>query len=401
MFEGSRRSPPPPAARGTATGSTTSVAAVQPPRDAAALPLETTPELETPPGQRTQTQRRKRRPRRIGRMFLGLLQGLVLTAVTPIFAVMVALAPSVFLVYGEKRHIEFFFPGMWPWWLPAMFFCTAYRTGGKEGGNWGIVVAVRHTDSQMREDGRIAARYARFLVRLMLRCKAAALAGQLPNFVEHGEEQLGRGRQIPVPFVPGDTGTLYAMLQAALRGAKELGQQPSDLVIAVPGGAGRIGGRLVELLRQEFSGVIAYDRRYGKLEVDGNVMKTSDPSFVSDVDLVLALTPKGSDLEPLVEHVGEGVLFMDDTHPDIPKSLRKALRDRGVILRKPSVSRRRFRWWPLNLPGYRRQAIPGCLVEAFVVAAHGRGVLDNFQTFVQAAQQEGFEPILFEHPDVV
>jgi hypothetical protein len=328
---------------------------------------------------------------------LRLFSAILLTIVSPVLAIVIFFAPTLFLVYGEQRHLELFFPRWWPLWLPPGFFVTSYLSGD---GRWGVAVGSRWTRDELQQDPRRAARAARFIGRIAQCAKGAALAGQLPNFVLRGEEKLRGKRSIPRPFVPGDLGTLFAMRMAARAGASYLKRAPQNLTIAIPGGAGRIGGRLVELLGQEFHQVIALDPRYEETQVQGNINRTSNNADVARADLILALTPKGRDLEGLLDFVVQGQLLLDDTHPDIPPTLRRGFQEKGVELVKPSVTRKGFRWLPMPLPGWRSNAIPGCLLEAFVVASHGREVIESFEAFSRVAEENGFKPVLFSHPDV-
>lgn len=223
------------------------------------------------------------------------------------------------------------------------------------------------------------------------RVKVIALAGRLPSIATRA------GVDLDQPFTRGDRGTLSAMLSAARELARLSGRPPAELTIAVPGGAGFIGMQLVLQLAAEFRRVVAIDPRFeGERRSHDNILFTERPEAVASADAVLVLTRRGDDVASIAPFVAPGTLVADDTHPEIPADVRRTMEMRGAEVLKASMYDARFKIVP-RIPMFRRDDIPGCLLEALVVLDNGHGVVRSQVGFDRAAARIGFSTRLAPH----
>jgi predicted amino acid dehydrogenase len=220
-----------------------------------------------------------------------------------------------------------------------------------------------------------------------------ALAGRLPSIAARAGVDLGQ------PFTRGDRGTLSAMLAAARELARRTGRPSEELTIAVPGGGGFVGMRLALELGPEFGRVVAVDPRYrGERRRHGNIVFTDSARELTGADVVIVLTRRGEEMGEIAPFLSPGTLVADDTHPEMPPEVRRAVERRGAELLKASVYDERFHITP-RIPMFRCDDIPGCLLEALVVLDRGRSVLRSQLDFDRAAQEIGFRVRLAPHID--
>jgi hypothetical protein len=218
-----------------------------------------------------------------------------------------------------------------------------------------------------------------------------ALAGRLPSIA------ASTGVGLEPPFTHGDRGTVCAMIGSAREAARVLGHDPGTVTFAVVGSKGFIGSRLVKSLAGEFGGVIALDSRYEeRSRGDDGVLYTNRPEDLSEAEALFVLTPKGGDMEVLAPHVSPGAVVADDTHPEMPESLRARLAERGATVLKATLGDERFRFVP-PIPGFRADDIPGCILEALVIIQRGERVLETQEAFNRAADELGFRARLAPH----
>lgn len=296
--------------------------------------------------------------------------------------------PAVmFAVYGEERHQRAY----WPAWVHRRLR-PAFPIGLiRFGRGWGIIVASKQSAEAFERDPRLVLGYLDAIRREVPRSGPVALAGRLPTWV------LRAGGSIRSPFVDGALGTRFAMRAAILRGAGKLDVPTQELCLALLGGAGRIGSQLSHDMSGDFSEVIAFDPRYEVTERSGTIVRTAEYPQLQRANVILVLTGKGEDVAPAVPHFAQGTVLVDDTHPDIPPPLRKELAKLGVVVLKAVTADGCLKMIP-RLPGFRGDSIPGCLVEALVVAHYGWSVVISDERFFEAARELGFMPQLIEHP---
>ena len=92
-----------------------------------------------------------------------------------------------------------------------------------------------------------------------------------------------------------------------------------------------VRARLVESLAQEFAAVIGLDSRHEeRFGGVGHVLYTNLPEDLVAADAIFVLTRRGADMEALAPHVSPGTVIADDTHPEMPASLRARLEERGA-----------------------------------------------------------------------
>ncbi len=298
----------------------------------------------------------------------------------------------VFLVYpGTEKDSRAYFPQWVARFLRPMFPIGFIRYGRI----WGLIGATQISAEKLDEQPQLIHDVLGAFHQEFPQVGAVALAGRLPSFVRKA------GGSLPPPFVDGSAGTRYAMLNAARELAKKLGKSTSEVTIGVPGGAGYIGSQLVQDLAREFHLVVAIDPRYQDEDISheaGNVLCSHDPHNLVVAQAVIILTARGDDISDLVSHFRPGVLIADDTHPPIHRPIRERLVAQGADVWKASMADGALRMFP-RLPNFRRDDIPGCLVEALTVLFQGREVLDNQKSFNEAAARSGFHARLERHPE--
>jgi hypothetical protein len=97
----------------------------------------------------------------------------------------------------------------------------------------------------------------------------------------------------------------------------------------------------------------------------------------------VVLTPKGSDFIHYIKYLKKDVIIIDDTHPRITEQLS------DVTFYKVAVGMKDVKFHP-RLPGYKQDWIPGCAVEAMVVAATGDFDNASQEAFNTWAKELGF-----------
>lgn len=294
----------------------------------------------------------------------------------------------VFVLYpGTEAHKRHYFP---PWIeriLRPVFPAGVIRFGSY----WGLLVGGLASAETLE---RAPERLETFLSEVHGQfggVGSIALAGRLPSLAVRSGVGLDR------PFTRGDRGTVCAMLGAIRQLAGMLGKPTEEVTLALIGGAGFIGSRLIDSLTTEFGRVIAVDPRYaGASREAGNVVYTARPEDVAEAEAIMVLTARGSDTAGIANHLSCGTVVADDTHPEIPQAVREIMEERGATVLKATVADARIRFVPA-LPDFRADDIPGCLLEALVVVHRGKEVLDSQAEFNRAAEELGFGARLTPH----
>jgi len=205
--------------------------------------------------------------------------------------------------------------------------------------------------------------------------KAIALAGQLPGIF------VRKGNRLARPFVTGDKGAVFCVMETLSQIIMKHGLDPSRLKIAIVG-VGYVGGLLFNAFQDEGYNVAGIDiviTRHGvALRQDSEVM-------LRTADIVIVLTPKGSDFLPYIPHLKNGAIIIDDTHPKI----KWEEQPEGMLFYKAAVGIGNSRFYPA-LPGFQANWIPGCAVEAIVAAATGDFCFKSQREFSRLAREIGF-----------
>ncbi len=294
----------------------------------------------------------------------------------------------IFVLYAETdRDKRLYFP-RWVERLLRPVFPSGLIHFGRY---WGMMVAGKATAESFESSPERLQALLDNTRKRFPQVQVIALAGRLPSIA------ASQGVSLDGPFLEGDRGTLCAMIGAAHEQAALLGKTPTEVTIAVPGGDGFIGRQLVTELAREFREVIALDPRledqHGWRE---NVLFTHQPEDIARAQAVLVLTARGEETADIVPYLVPGTLVADDTHPEIPESLRERMVAAGAIVLKASVGDHRCRIRP-RIPIFRSDDIPGCLLEALVVVHRGQDVLGSQVAFNAAAKEIGFRARLAPH----
>lgn len=211
--------------------------------------------------------------------------------------------------------------------------------------------------------------------------KAVALAGRMPSLLHQN------GGIFP-PIVAGDKGAVYTVLEVTKQAMHEAGLEPNKTIIGLLG-YGFLGRRVAKAIQGWGSKVIAVDPRV-RVERDNGFTLTRDPAVLNSCDVVIVLTAKGIQAETAVEYGSPGALWVDDTHPQMPRRLVRKIESIGGKVVKATLTRNGTRFYP-RLPKWGAKWLPGCCVEAIVVASNGAdGDFVSQVAFNQAATQMNF-----------
>eukprot|EP00933_Yihiella_yeosuensis_P075359 TRINITY_DN846_c0_g1_i2.p1 TRINITY_DN846_c0_g1~~TRINITY_DN846_c0_g1_i2.p1 ORF type:complete len:424 (+),score=63.87 TRINITY_DN846_c0_g1_i2:82-1353(+) len=354
-------------------------------------------------------------------------------------------SPSiVFVVYGNSRTHSSYAP-KWLEQLVRFIGLMPVMSLIRCGDQRGIVVGLLDPIETIEADLSSALKLQDDLVRRFPR-STIALAGRLPSILHRA------GGIIKPPIVGGYTGTCYAMRCIALALAEQYGEtygedsasdrttcsdngngdssedsssssevapstlgKPCDtsapssesnkdssgarnaasLTVAVIGGAGFVGARLVKDFSNYFRKVIAFDLRYKNPEAEAHVLQTSNPESLGEAQVSLIFTPNGDDVAPVVPYLTAGSIVADDTHPCVSAPVRAKFDAAKVTLLKAAAVNdlKPVSFYP-KLPNFKRNSIPGCLLEALVVSRCGHEIVEDFEKFCQEAEALGFGPQL-------
>ncbi len=309
------------------------------------------------------------------------LQPLIIQWVNPEF---------LFAAYGTPKEAARY---MAPWMkkiLPGTIICGLIRADGRTG----LMVATTEIEDTLQNNAIETRSYLHDLATRFPRAKRIALVGRLPNFARKA------GVTLQKPFVDGSLGTRFMILEAA-RQMHALPRFRHLTGITVLGGAGRIGDQVCQDLLREFAVVIAYDPRYAEEEVmdspDGRLIRTSSLKRLREHRMFIGLTHHGEAIRVLANHLPEGGMIADDTHPCIGLATRRLLAKRGIDTMKIVLTHPRFTLQP-RMPAWNSQDIPGCLVEALVLLNNGDIATRDFQQFSSIARLAGFQGTLVAPP---
>lgn len=255
---------------------------------------------------------------------------------------------------------------------------------------WGLMVAGKATAESLDDSPERLCELLDSARRDYPRVQVIALAGRLPSLA------LKAGVPLDAPFTPGDKGTLCTMVMTARQQARLLDKPSGEVAVAVVGGAGFIGGRLVDELRREFRRVICLDPRFSERREEENVLFSGESQDIAAAQAVLVLTGRGEQAASVIPFLSPGTVVADDTYPEMPRSVRDGMQQAGALVLKATMGDARFRIVP-RIPFFRSDDIPGCVLEALVILEHGREVLCSQEAFNDAAAALGFAVRLAPH----
>jgi len=243
----------------------------------------------------------------------------------------------------------------------------------------GLVVGTFKTTEDFLKNKQLGAKFEKTFkwLQLFTGVKSIALAGQMPGLINH------QGVKIKKPVVSGIKGTVFCVSKTVKRVIIKHGLIPGKFQIAIVG-VGRIGGSLMDNLKEFGHNVVGID-----IKARGHsIALTEDASkILPQADMVVVLTPDGRDFIPYIKYLKNGAIVIDDTHPRIRADVGK------VFFYKVAVELPGVEFFP-QLPGYWKNWIPGCVVEAMFVAATNRFNGVNQKQFNQRVEEFGFRALL-------
>ncbi len=303
----------------------------------------------------------------------------------------------VFLVYGQERHKR----ACWSvrqerriGLLGLIGLLTVAMNGRKVKG---LIVATTKSQEELQARPDLSLEVVAAVKQRFPWVKAIALAGQLPSWIQRSRP----AEQLPEPCVGGTLGTLYTVINSVRRAA-QLHFHQQLVTVAVVGGAGYTGSRVVELLSQQplVRQVIALDPRYLGSSNSDKVVLTNDSRWLQEADLVVVLTAKGDDAREALANIRTGAVVLDDTHPMIGRELVGRIRRTAVAVYKVSTAVGEVsgssRMRP-QLPDFKPGDLPGCLVEAVVRVSTATAHI-SYEEFECEAAKLGMVARLGSHP---
>ena len=249
----------------------------------------------------------------------------------------------------------------------------------KGGSSRGLIIGTFKTTEDFLRDKKLGVKFDRQLRFLssLLDVKSIALSGQMPGLMaRHGVE-------IKKPLVRGNKGTVFCVSEtvrkAVIKHKLKIGQFQMAIV-----GIGYVGQLLIDYLRSLGYRVVGVDIKPRGHSV---VLTDKAPQVLARSKIVVVLTPDGRDFVPYVRYLKPGSIVIDDTHPRIRGEIGR------VVFYKVAVSLNGVEFFP-RLPGYRKNWIPGCVVEAIIAAETEKFNGEDQKTFNQEARKLGFNTLL-------
>ncbi len=288
----------------------------------------------------------------------------------------------VFAVYGNRKDADTYFsPGMAKLMPPNLILGFIRNQGAR-----GLLVASQTLEHELQADSDKVRDYIHQLGVDFPEVKRFALVGRLPTFAQKA------GIQISDPLVEGSLGTRY-MIRGVAQQMLARPEYSQETSIVVLGGAGRIGNAVCEDLTGLYKTVIAYDPRYEtdeEIKFDqATIIRTSNVAHLHDKKLYIGLMSRGDVILDFYQHIPDGALIADDTHPCISLNVREKLLQREIVCEKVVLSHSEFLMWP-RMPSWNHRDIPGCLVEALVLLKHPELEGGQFLSFCNQAEEMGF-----------
>ena len=287
---------------------------------------------------------------------------------------------SLFVVYpGDISDIKAYGPDNLLWlrdsWLyrgKPQFAGIQIRKAAKAAeAYWGVVVYISSTADELGRDKQLVLNIMqrlRFIGRL-LGTQVIACAGQIPSIIHKHNIEIER------PFIDGRLGSSFSVISTVEKiYEKHRIHKDQNLLVIV--GIGFLGKTVMENLETSGYRVQGIDIVTSKsgIHIGDNAVKT-----LSKADVVVVLTPRGEDFLPYLQHLKPGSIIIDDTHPKMRCQTKRN------PLYKVALEWSGFEFSP-RLPGYKKQWIPGCMVEA-IVKSRSNHSCSNYTDFSNSARQ--------------
>ena len=282
----------------------------------------------------------------------------------------------LFLVYpGADSDLDGYCPRrMAKSWL----FSKKPAIGGiisKSAGGRGLILVVPNTVKEflLRKEVCKKVMWRLKLIKNVVGAKSIAIAGQVPGMLSRHNLSLEK------PFVMGNKGTVFCIMETISEVMKKHYLEPGNFRIALIG-VGYVGALLLSSLKDQGHNIVGVDIQINR---KGIFLPQESRPFLKEADMVIVLTPRGSDFAPYASDLKTGAIVIDDTHPKITQ------RPIGVNFYKVAVGLNGVKFYP-HLPGYRAEWIPGCAVEAIYSAATGQFNGSSQEEFNKRAKELGF-----------
>ena len=287
---------------------------------------------------------------------------------------------SLFVVYpGDISDIKAYCPDNLLWmrdtWLyrgKPQFAGIQIRKGAKAAeAYWGVVVYISSTADELSKDKQLVLNIMqrlRFIGRL-LGTQVIACAGQVPSII------YKHNIAIEKPFIDGRLGSSFSVISTVEKIYEKHHIHKNQNLLAIVG-IGFLGKTVMETLETSGYRVQGIDIVTSKsgIHIGDNAVK-----ILSKADVIVVLTPRGQDFEPYLQHLKPASIIIDDTHPKMRCQI-----DSNPIY-KVALEWSGFEFSP-RLPGYKKQWIPGCMVEA-IVKSRSNQSCSNYTDFSNSARQ--------------
>ncbi|MBL7058536.1 hypothetical protein ISS03_04310 [Patescibacteria group bacterium] len=217
------------------------------------------------------------------------------------------------------------------------------------------------------------------LIQRIVGVKSVAIAGQLPSVMNKC------GVKLPKNFVNGVRGTVFSVVETISQVflKHDIQKEKAQIVVI---GVGYVGSILIKTLQQMKYSVVGIDIKRTK---DGIVLPNEADAVLKNSRVVVVLTPRGSDFVPYMKKINKRAVVIDDTHPKI----KVGDLDCGNIFYKVAVGMDGVEFFP-KLPGYKKDWVPGCVVEAMSVACTADFTGKDQLLFNKQTSELGFYPHL-------
>jgi len=256
---------------------------------------------------------------------------------------------------------------------------------GKKGKRGLIVTLSRNPDELSPDQLKELLRRMRNFAEIT-KASSVALAGRLPSIL------LANHITLEPPFLTGERGSVFTVVETLqyVLATKDLSLHDTIGVL----GVGFIGGKVLRYLRDlGYTSLIGFDPLVKNPHENNHMILTNDFTFLSRCQVVIVLTAKGSDVADAIPYLREGVIVVDDTHPQLPPLLVRRIREKKGEVYKSVLGLEGVCFLP-EMPGYHRQWLPGCVIEALVVSNGYNGT--NQEKFDQKGREIGLRPLLIK-----
>lgn len=291
----------------------------------------------------------------------------------------------VFVVYpGTLDQVQGYGPLLLRKLVPTISIIGVVKKGRV--GKRGLVVAIPWDDDEI-EKNELHDTIVRNVEKLAAAIGATsiALAGRLPGILTQG----GRKNVLNPPFVVGDKGAVFTIIRSVAKAIEAENLDCTTIHIGIVG-YGFIGSRVANVLQESIVEPIRASDPRITVEKRTKVWLSANPEILTDCNLVIVLAGKGEQFKDTVPYLKNGVIVVDDTHPQIPGDVCAEVRKRGGKVLKAVLVLPGMKFLP-RLPKWEANWLPGCCVEAVVAAM--KGFSANQQEFDMRANEIGFDAL--------